>query len=68
MWETSVRQKAATLGVSVEQATKAMLDQIPLHRAGTVDEIAGVVAFLCSDDANFITGQTLNVDGGFEMD
>jgi NAD(P)-dependent dehydrogenase (short-subunit alcohol dehydrogenase family) len=30
--------------------------------------MAGAVAFLCSSDADYITGQTLNVDGGFEMD
>jgi D-sorbitol dehydrogenase (acceptor) len=68
MWETSVSQKAQTLGVTVAAATKSMLEQIPLRRAGTVEEIAAVVAFLCSPDADFITGQTLNVDGGFEMD
>lgn len=40
--------------------------QIPLHRYGTIDEISHAVVFLASDDASFITGATLNVDGGFE--
>ncbi|MBM4424405.1 MAG: 3-oxoacyl-[acyl-carrier-protein] reductase [Chloroflexi bacterium] len=40
---------------------------IPLNRWGTVDEVAYAVAFLASDEAAYITGQTLNVDGGMAM-
>jgi NAD(P)-dependent dehydrogenase (short-subunit alcohol dehydrogenase family) len=39
----------------------------PLRRAGTPDDVAGAVAFLVSDDAAWITGQTLVVDGGFSI-
>lgn len=39
----------------------------PLGRLGTVEDVAGVVAFLASDDAAFITGQVLSVDGGLVM-
>jgi 3-oxoacyl-[acyl-carrier protein] reductase len=39
----------------------------PLGRLGTPEDVADVVSFLCSDDARFVTGQTLNVSGGFAM-
>lgn len=42
----------------------ALLANIPLVRMGTVDDVAGLVAFLCSDDASYITGSTFVVDGG----
>lgn len=40
---------------------------IPMGRAGTGEDVAGLVAFLASDDATYITGQTINVDGGLIM-
>jgi meso-butanediol dehydrogenase/(S,S)-butanediol dehydrogenase/diacetyl reductase len=40
---------------------------IPMGRAGTGEDVAGLVAFLASDDAAYITGQTINVDGGLIM-
>jgi 3-oxoacyl-[acyl-carrier protein] reductase len=43
------------------------MKMIPLGRWGTADEIAHAVAFLASDEAGYITGQTLNVDGGMAM-
>ena len=46
---------------------KQLTDRTPLARFGTVEEIANAVAFLASDDAAFITGQVLAVDGGLVM-
>jgi 3-oxoacyl-[acyl-carrier protein] reductase len=43
------------------------LEAIPLGRLGVPEEVSGVVSFLCSDAARYITGQTLVVDGGFVM-
>jgi 2-hydroxycyclohexanecarboxyl-CoA dehydrogenase len=40
---------------------------IPLGRTGEPDDLASAVAFLASDDAGFITGQTLSVSGGLSM-
>ena len=42
----------------------ALLANIPLGRMGTPEDVAGLVAFLCSDDASYITGSTFVVDGG----
>jgi 3-oxoacyl-[acyl-carrier protein] reductase len=50
-----------------EQATKAMLDSTPLGRLGDPEDVAGAVRFLCSDEASFITGEVLLVDGGLGM-
>jgi NAD(P)-dependent dehydrogenase (short-subunit alcohol dehydrogenase family) len=46
-------------------ATRAR--SIPLRRAGTPDDIARVVAFLVSDEADYMTGQAINITGGLWM-
>jgi 3-oxoacyl-[acyl-carrier protein] reductase len=50
-----------------EAARNAMLDQIPLKRPGTDLDVAHAVAFLASDEAGYITGQVINVNGGMYM-
>lgn len=50
-----------------EQVKEGMLAQIPLKRAGSVKDIAEAVAFLASERAAYITGQTLSVNGGMAM-
>lgn len=47
-----------------EESRTSILAQIPLARAGTADEVAGVTAFLASDAAAYITGQIIHVSGG----
>ena len=46
------------------QSLTDSLSSIPLGRFGQPDDVAKVIRFLCSDDANYITGQTINIDGG----
>jgi 3-oxoacyl-[acyl-carrier protein] reductase len=50
-----------------EGAREAMLTNTPLGRLGDPEDVAGAVRFLCSDEASFITGEVLLVDGGLGM-
>ena len=66
---TNTPMMATVLGEG-EQAVKwkdAMVRGIPLKRMGEPEDYAGIVAFLASEDANFITGQTISVAGGMNM-
>jgi 3-oxoacyl-[acyl-carrier protein] reductase len=55
-----------TRALSEEQRT-ALTGQIPLARLGLPGDIAAAVSFLCSDEAAYITGETLHVNGGMLM-
>ena len=50
-----------------EELKKKLLERIPLQRLGQPDDVAGVVEFLCSPAAGYITGQIITVDGGMVM-
>ena len=50
-----------------DKAKEAMLEQIPMGRIGTPEDVAGVVAFLASPAADYITGQVIHVSGGMYM-
>ena len=50
-----------------DQAKQSMLNRIPLGALGSPEDVAAVAAFLASDEAHYITGQTLTVDGGMTL-
>ncbi len=50
-----------------EEQRAKMLEAIAMKRYGTVEEIAGVVSFLCSEDASYVTGQVIEISGGLSM-
>ena len=56
--------ETAMTDVLLEDVKKAYLSQIPLNRFGSPEDVANVVKFLASDDAGYITGQTIEVTGG----
>lgn len=60
-----VRTKLA-MAVHTQEIIDAYHDAIPLNRYGSEEEIANLVVFLCSEEASYITGQTIAADGGFE--
>jgi glucose 1-dehydrogenase len=75
--DRNIRVNAIGPGATVTPINRAWIDDpvkreqveshIPLHRAGTADEMGGVACFLASDDGAYITGQTIFVDGGLTL-
>jgi 3-oxoacyl-[acyl-carrier protein] reductase len=59
--------QTALTDVLPEEAQQAILANTPLQRMGTPEDVAGAVRFLCSDEASFVTGEVLLVDGGLGM-
>jgi 3-oxoacyl-[acyl-carrier protein] reductase len=58
------RQTAERMGVPFEQFTEAAAQQVPLRRVGQPEDVAGAIAYLCSEDAAYVSGQVLYVAGG----
>jgi 3-oxoacyl-[acyl-carrier protein] reductase len=59
--------ETARTAVLSEELRRTAVQQIPLGRVGSPDDVASAVAFLASDDASYITGHVLNVNGGMLM-
>ena len=62
--KTEIFQKAGITGEMLEQLMEKTRKNHLLGRIGTVEEVSGMITFLASDEARFITGQTIGIDGG----
>jgi sorbitol-6-phosphate 2-dehydrogenase len=61
------KQYAKKWGISEEEVRQKYIDQVPMKRGCTYEDVCNVVAFLASDQASYMTGQAINVTGGQEM-
>ena len=59
--------RRAEAGGDVGKIEKVAARMIPVGRAGTPEDIAAVCGFLCSDEAGFVTGQVIGVNGGMVL-
>lgn len=68
MWDYNDRVWGQMLGdYKPGELMESWVQNIPMKRAGSGKDVAGLVSFLASEDADYITGQTINVDGGLIM-
>jgi len=68
LWVNSLyNQYAKRLGISKEEVRQKYIDQVPMKRGCTYQDVCNVVVFLASDEAGYMTGQAINVTGGQEM-
>jgi sorbitol-6-phosphate 2-dehydrogenase len=68
LWKDSLfKQYAKNQGLTEEEVRKKYVDQVPMKRPCTYEDVCNVVTFLASDAANYMTGQAINVTGGQEM-
>jgi len=68
LWVDSLyKQYAEKWGITEEEVRQKYIDQAPMKRGCTYDDVCNVVVFLASDQASYMTGQAINVTGGQEM-
>jgi len=68
LWVDSLyEQYAARLGITVAEVRQRYVDQVPMKRGCTYQDVTNVVVFLASDQSSYMTGQAINVTGGQEM-
>ncbi len=68
LWVDSLfKQYARNQGITEEEVRQKYIDQVPMKRGCTYDDVANVMVFLASDASSYMTGQAINVTGGQEM-
>ncbi|HQY90156.1 sorbitol-6-phosphate dehydrogenase [Caldilinea sp.] len=68
LWvESLYSQYSKRLGISEEEVRQRYIDQVPMRRGCTYEDVANAVVFLASDQSSYMTGQAINVTGGQEM-
>ena len=68
LWVNSLyKQYARNLGITEAEVRQRYVDQVPMKRGCTYDDVCNVVVFLASDQSSYMTGQAINVTGGQEM-
>ena len=68
LWQESLyEQFAARLGITQEEVRRRYVEQVPLGRGCTYEDVCKVVVFLASDASGYMTGQAINVTGGQQM-
>ncbi len=68
LWVNSLyKQYAANQGITEAEVRQKYVDQVPMKRGCTYQDVTNVVVFLASDDSGYMTGQAVNVTGGQEM-
>jgi sorbitol-6-phosphate 2-dehydrogenase len=68
LWVDSLyKQYAKKWGITEEEVRQKYVDQVPMKRGCTYEDVCNVVVFLASDQASYMTGQAINVTGGQEM-
>jgi len=68
MWDRIDEAMMEHMGTEKGEFYQGLVDSIPLGRSQDPEEVASLVSFLVSDDSDFITGQTININGGMEFD
>ena len=68
LWVDSLyAQYARNLGITEEQVREKYINQVPMRRGCTYEDVCNAVVFLTSDQSSYMTGQAINVTGGQEM-
>ena len=66
-WTRSTSSTPSKWGITEEEVRQKYIDQVPMKRGCTYDDVCNVVVFLASDQSSYMTGQAINVTGGQEM-